>query len=106
MRAASLPVLVPQSFDGPSSSSPSAAASIERVITEAPRPPPASNVYQAGYKQVDLPQHHFGNDIGGSGAPEFDRETRPAHIPGQQQVRKRPKYRGAHSDLGPSFTCL
>ena len=97
--AASLRVLLPQSFDGPSSSSSSssssAASSIERVITEAPRPPPASNVYQAGYKQVDLPQHHFGNDIGGSGAPEFDRETRPAHIPGQQQVRKMSKDRVA-----------
>ena len=47
---------------------------------------PTSNFYQAGYKQVDLPHHQFGNDIGGA-VPEFDRETRPAHIPGQQKVR-------------------
>ena len=83
-----------QSFDGASTA---AAPSVQQVITETPprvvvggahsgqKAPTTSKYYQAGYKQVDLPHHQFGNDIGG-GVPEFDRETRPAHIPGQQKV--------------------
>ena len=90
-----------QSFDGASKAAPAvpAAPTVERIITETPPQVrvatggatplsrPTSKFYQAGYKQVDLPHHQFGNDIGGGVAPEFDRETRPAHIPGQQKVR-------------------
>ena len=62
----------------------------------------SSSYYQAGYKQVDLPHHQFGNDIGGGGAvPEFDRETRPAHIPGQQMV----SFESKPSNRSPLF-CL